>query len=228
VLLQNIALVSHLLPLFLFFLFFRRNNERDIRVILFYCLYSFVNDIVITHLNTTEQYTLTFILLSAFTLIEYALFSYVLYINIKKAIFRKLILIISPFFIVFSIFQFLRSAGNGIDSISITVEYILLIIYCLFYFFDELIEPNATFIYATYKFWILVAILIYSTGTFFLFLQSSDLTPEEWNKWSIINHLCTIAKTAFFSVAVIMRKEPQENHFFDVDADHLFENHYKP
>lgn len=195
---------------------------------MFYCLYSFLNDIIITQLNNNEQHQSVFILLSAFTLIEYALFTYVLFINIKKNIFRKLILIISPFFIVFSVFQFLKSIGNNIDSISITVEYILLIIYCLFYFFDELMEPNATFIYATYKFWILVGILIYSTGTFFLFLQSDDLTPEEWNKWSIINHLCTIVKALFFSIAVVMKKEPQENHFFDVEADRLFESHYKP
>jgi hypothetical protein len=58
----------------------------------------------------------------------------------------------------------------------------------------------------------LVAILVYSTGTFFFFMQSDSLSNEQWAKWSIINYLCTTLKNILFSVAVLMRKDEPKDH----------------
>lgn len=112
------------------------------------------------------------------------------------------------------------------DSSSITIEYILIIIYSLFYFFEEINEPNATFIYSSYSFWLITGILIYSTGTFFLFMQSNNLTNEEWKKWSIINNIFTMIKNGFFCIAVSMKK----NHISTskIHLDELYENPFKP
>ena len=221
--LLNISVGSHLIPLLLFLFFIKRNREKDIRVIFWYCVYSFINDLLVTDaFNINIGNDSTFLFLSIFTIVEYVLFSIAIYLNLKKGLFKRIILWFSPFFIIFCLFLFFNRGGkNDIDSISITVEYILIIAYCLFFFFEELNEPNTTFIYASYKFWIIVGILIYSTGTFFFFMNSSDLTDEQWDKWSAINYVGTIIKNAFFSVAMVLKKAkpPESNPPFDNKFD---------
>jgi hypothetical protein len=192
-------------------MFSTRNKARDIRVILFYTIYTFANDNLLRLLKGSGNDDAIFIFLSLFTIVEYLLFSYALYLNIRKPLFKKIIIYATPLFLAFSCYQFLNSSSN-IDALTITLENLLLIIFCLFYFFDELGEPQATFIYSSYKFWMLVAILVYSTGTFFFFMQSDSLSNEQWAKWSIINYLCTTLKNILFSVAVLMRKDEPKDH----------------
>ena len=117
---------------------------------------------------------------------------------------------------------------DNIDSISITVEYILLIVYSLFWFFEQLNEPNTTFIYSTHTFWIVVGILIYSTGTFFFFAQSNNFTNDEWERWLPINHIFTIVKNLAFTVAIAIDKKPSSNQDFDNPYDELFEKPITP
>lgn len=206
--LLNSSIGSHLIPLFLFFLLIKRNRAKDVRVIFWYCAYTFINDLlVINAFNLQTKGNTTFILLSVFTIVEYLLFAFVIYLNLKTLVFKRIIIIVSPLFLLLCIYLLLNPGNKAdIDSVSITVEYILIIAFSLFFFFEELNEPNTTFIYASYTFWLIVGILIYSTGTFFFFMQSSDLTNEQWQKWAVINYVFTIIKNAFFSVAMIINK----------------------
>ena len=103
------------------------------------------------------------------------------------------------------------------DSISITVEYIAIIIFTMFFFYEEISAPNTTFIYSTSQFWAIVGILIYSAGTFFLFLYSDSITKEEWEKFSIINFIFTIIKNICFSIAVVIKPDPEN---FNTDENH--------
>ena len=181
----------------------------EIRVIIFYCLYSLINDYLITSFSASEEEAnnSVFILLSLFTVVEYVLFSVAIFLMLKNKVFKRIILFASPVFFVFVGYQFYLNFHNSpIDSISITVEYLFLIAFCLFYFFEEINVPNATFIYSSYKFWLIVGILIYSTGTFFLFMNSNDLSDDEWDRWAVINYVFTILKNAFFGVAIAINK----------------------
>ena len=203
----NISIASHLLPIILFFIFHNRNRKWDVRVILFYCLYAFVNDLLITQLRSGP----TFTFLSVFTVVEYSLCSLAIYLNLNRPLFKKIILWASPIFLFFSIFQFFNSGTkNDIDNITITVEYIFLIIYCLFFLFEVLNESSTTIIYSSHRFWIVIGVLIYSTGTFFLFMQSSNMSETAWDRWLVINYIFTTIKNIFFSVAIIIKSSPPE------------------
>jgi hypothetical protein len=192
-----------------------RNRQTDIRLIIFYCAYSFLNDTLVTASERNIIYlgsNTSYYLLSCFTIVEYVVFALVLYLNIQYRIFRTIIFALSPVFVIFSVILLTRYSSANIDSLTITVEYILVIAFCIFYFFDELRQPKTEFIYSSYKFWILVSILIYSAGTFFFFMQANNLTNEQWAKWRAINHSFTILKNILFSVAVLMRKDEPKDH----------------
>lgn len=176
-------------------------------MILVYCLYSFLNDSLIIYRDFFGiSNSGVFYLLSFFTILEYILFSTVIYSYLKKNIFKKIILAISPLFLAFSVILLIQANTSNIDSTTITVENIIIIIFCLFFFFEEISEPRVTFIYSINKFWVIAGILIYSTGTFFLFMFSENLSDDEWDKWSIINYVFTILKNSSFSIAVIMKE----------------------
>lgn len=83
----------------------------------------------------------------------------------------------------------------------------------MLFFFEQISEPEVTFIYSSHKFWLLLAILIYSTGTFFLFMYSSSMSDEQWDDWSLINRIFTILKNSFFCIAIIMKKEVSDNNY---------------
>ena len=75
----------------------------------------------------------------------------------------------------------------------------------------------------------ILGILIYSTGTFFFFMQSSDLTDEQWDTWSPINYVFTLIKNILFGVAIIIRKNnvPPDNSF-KPPYDELFDKPITP
>lgn len=150
---------------------------------------------------------LIYVLLSLFTVCEYMFFSAFIYSNLPKGTLRRIVFFASPLFVGYSILEFFRAQDSSIDSPVITIEYILLIIFCMFYFFKEISQPQSVFIYSSYAFWVIVSILIYSAGTFFYFAFSDNLSDDEWRKWSIINHIFTIIRNILFGIAVIMPKK---------------------
>ena len=198
-LIQNISALTSLLPLFFFILFFKRNNKKEIRVILFYCTYSSINDFILINIQYIQKYdSLGFFLLSLFTIVEYLCISALIYIQLNSNLFKKIILVVSPLFILFSLIQYFTATTYVMDSLTITVENIIIISYCLFFFFEQINKVEVTFIYSSYKFWLILSILLYSTGTFFLFMFSSSMSDTEWEKWSPINFVFNIVKNVLF------------------------------
>ncbi len=165
-------------------------------------------------LDGKEEYNhLTFLLLSIFTVIEYLSFAFIIYHLIKSSLLRTIIIFVSPIFVLYSIIQYFTSSTTNIDSLTITVENIIILSFCLFFFYEQLDVPEVTFIYLSYKFWLVLAILIYSTGTFFFFMFSSSMSNDQWETWSLINYVFSILKNAFFSIAIIMKKDNSDNNY---------------
>lgn len=180
-------------------------------------LYSFINDsIVLKFSDNQDNNRVVYNLLSLYTIVEFIVYTAVIYWCLRMFKLKRIILFFSPLFILFSLYQlFSTSSINenslSIDSLSITVENLILICFALLYFYEQLAEPQESFVYSSYRFWIILGILIYSTGTFFFFLQSDSLTDEQWDDWSLINYFCTILKIIFFSIAILMKKESSDN-----------------
>lgn len=214
-------MISHLLPLVLYVLLFSiKVTHSALRVVLLYCLYSFFNDLLLIYAEgRPESGKLGLILWCVFTLVEYCLLAMALRFILKSTSLKKVISISLPIFIFFATTAFYLSFSSGdkidstiIDSLSITVEYLLLIAFCLFYFYEEMSFPNTAFIYSSFRFWIVVGILIYSTGTFFFFMYSSSLDGDEWSAWSVINYVFTLLKNTLFSIAVwVAKKESRKS-----------------
>jgi hypothetical protein len=169
-----------------------------------------------------------FNILSAFTLIEYTAFSFVLYSVIDNRIFRAIILASSVVFYVFVIYYFLTTKNNTFDSLPASLEAILIVAFSIFYLFDQMNKPQVIFIYQEPNFWFVVAFILYFSGTLFLFIQASNLSKEVRDNFWKINLFLMIIKNILFAIAFSTRKSKNlqqtlENPF----ENEVFENPYK-
>lgn len=152
------------------------------------------------------------ILMWSFTFFEFLFFSIFLYYSLSKKTNRRLLLIASILFVLSAVlnlvFNFSQSSHvNVFDTLPISISAITLIIFCIIYLFEKIQSPEIGFVYATPNFWVVVGIMIYFAGTFFLFLQYSELSVQEQDNFWIINWICIILKNIFFSIAFYLTEK---------------------
>ncbi len=172
-----------------------------------YSVYTFANDNALVFLqtklsqNTQLKYLLGYnrILLYSFTIIEYLFFSSFFYFILEKKGFRKIIIAL---FTLFCVYFILSKAPKQFDSIQTSIEGTLIIIYSIFYFYEQMNKEEATFIYQNFTFWLVVGILIYLVGNLFLFTYAATLPNAVRDKYWIINYVCNITKNVLFAYAI--------------------------
>ena len=169
-----------------------------------YCFYSLLNDLWISNIKSNESLS---VFLSAFTILEYSFFSIFIYSLLESTAAKKAILVISMLFVLSSIFIYFNNQNTPFDAIPASIEAVILISFTIYLLFEQNNKPEISLIYLSYTFWITFGFLIYLSGTFFLFVQYSNL-PEETQDtvWSI-NLVCNILKNILFAIAFSMRKE---------------------
>jgi len=191
-------------------LFLKRFNHLALRVILIYILYSFINDVAI--LILMRQGISVLYLLASFTVIEYTLFALFFYLLSTSKKFNRFLLILSVLFYLLAIVNFVfLGAYENFDSLPASVEAFIIIIYCIYYFYDQLNKPQVTFIYSTFHFWITIGIFIYVAGTFFLFVQYSILSESQRTFFWIITLISNILKNILFTISFIIPSKPSDS-----------------
>lgn len=191
------------------------------KVIFFYSIYSFLNDLVIIYRSSVGLKFSVF--LYTFTVIEYIFFSFLLYYLIKSSLVKKAIIVCSLLFIAFCLYNILNEPIKVFDSLQASIESILVLAYCIIYFYEQLNQPQISFIYTKYTFWLITGVLIYLSGTFFLFAFAVNLPEETRDQFWIINLICSVLKNVLFTVSILIyiktsKKPPQ----------HPIEPNYQP
>ena len=221
--LQNIAFFSGLLPLAFFFIFKKNNKKREIKVIFIYLLYNFLNDAVAYYLIRMAHYD-PYILYDIFTIAELVFFCIFYLDTIKTKFIKKIIFLIIFCFIIYSIVDyFFISQNKSFNSTTSGAEAIIIILMCLYYFYAELKQVTSALIYTTKNFWVIIAFLIFLSGTFFLYIYTENMVQDNNFKtqYSIINSSFLVLKNILFSIAMIIKPTmppaqidlPNEKHF---------------
>lgn len=206
--LSNVSYWLDLLPVLVFLFFVKKIREKPIWAIFIYSIYSFVNNsFVFYNIKHKIDYSKFYY---TFTLFEYLLFVTMLFFIIKSNIVKKLIIPISIFFTFFCAYYILASKIDGFDSIQTAVECILIIILCLFYFYEQLISQEVALIYNNYKFWIVIALLLYLAGAFFIFVFAASMPKKEADSYWAIIFIGAIIRNILFTIAVYLSTRPQD------------------
>jgi hypothetical protein len=188
-------------------LFLKRNRTGGFWVIFVYCLASFVTDKVYGHLdNDTERFYVYF----SFTFVEYTLFTLFVFLSLKEALFRYILLLSSLAFYLFAVFNVIGKKSEGFDSLTASVEDILIIIYSIFFLYEQIKGPAAFFIYQSKSFWIIIAFLIYFSSTLFLFIYGKSF--EKNSTYWVINNIFDIVKNMLFTVAFALKTNKKQQY----------------
>lgn len=206
--LRALSIYSGILPIIFFFVFLERNKKGGLWVIFFYVLISFITDFTLSTFSIPAA--AYFYFYSLFTVFEYSFFTAFLFINFKRAPLRKFILLVSLLFFLFCIYSLVVAKDYSFDSLPASIEAILIIIYCIIFFYEQINNPDISFIYSSKKFWVTTAFLVYLSGTLFLFIYTSDLSEAEQFYYWPINYFFNILKNLVIALAFyIPTSKPQ-------------------
>jgi hypothetical protein len=198
---------SNFLPIILFFVFLKKvKHDVGIRIIIIYAFANFVINYWITLTSTANTF-----LYESFTLIEYILFVGYVYTQVKSKTTKSLIIIVSTAFtIFFFVYSFLAKAVKGIDSIPIGVETIIILGFAFYYLYERMNDTTTLFIYNTNTFWIILGIVLYLAGSFFIYIFASSLRNSDINKYWFITNIFSILKNIFFCIAIFIHAKPSK------------------
>jgi hypothetical protein len=177
-------------------------------VIFLYCLISIGTDNIYHYLTSRIYIFYTY---SSFTIVEYTFFALFLYFALKEKAFKYILLGCSLLFYIIAIHNLVTIKTERFDSFSASVEDILLIIYAIFFLYEQITAPDTFYVYYTKKFWIVIGLLIYFSATLFLFIYAATFTDaqQRTSYWSI-NNFSDIIKNLLFSISFTMKADKKQ------------------
>jgi hypothetical protein len=195
-----------------------RHKAGGLWVIFIYMVYSLVTELV-NFIMQYDHHVTSYFNFNLFGIIEYCLLTYYIRSRIRNTTLKSLILILSGLFLIVSIIRISGHYFNVYDSLSNGLESILLIIYSIFYFFEQISKPSHIFFYSIPEFWIIVAILLYFSGTFFIDTYAQGLIEDQSFKvkYSVINNSFAILQNLLFGVAMIVKGGDKINDLPNLD-----------
>lgn len=145
-----------------------------------------------------------------------------MYAVIPKKGIRKIIFFVAIGFIIFAIADIIYNKGVEFDSFASGIESIIIILLCVYYLFVQIRGANNLLLYSTLDFWVVIAFLIYFSGTFFLYLMTDNMkgNPSFQKIYFIINISFNILKNLLLCVAMTMKlNNPKESSSLLPDLD---------
>jgi hypothetical protein len=205
-LLQKLAYFTELLPIIFYLIFLKRNKGEGLWVIFIYSVLSLLTEKIF---EITERE----IVYSIFTMVEFTLFSFFFYSSLKTKSFKYIPMIGAVIFYAVAISNF---TNKRFDSLSSSLEAILIIPYCILLLYEQIRDPNVIFVYYNKKFWVIIAFFLYFSATLFLYIYYSSLSPEQRSTYWLINNFFEILKNILFCISFIMKKRSNNPYAVDI------------
>ena len=179
------------------------NKVKSKKSIIAIVIYSFILLILLSLSDFVEAhkaYRRPYYLFYTFT--EYSFFAFIFWQNIEGHRFKIFMTLASTFFISFQIVYFFTSKPKILDSIPIGIETILVFIYTVYYLFEQFKNPNVQFINRTFSFWLVIGIVIYLSGSFFLYILANEVPFKELMSYWFLTYAFDIIKNIFFAIGI--------------------------
>lgn len=183
-------------------------KDKSLWVIFFLLIINFISDgYGLYSLYLASPNYLTF---NIYLLFETVCLSIFYYQVVAESIVKKAIALIISVFVVFWLYSFIRSGFDQFLYSCAAFENIFILVFALYYYYEQIIKINSAFIYMQPRFWIVSAYLVYIAGTFFLLLYIPSLNSKEQVKYYILNYVFVIIRTILLCIAMFM-KDKSEN-----------------
>lgn len=122
------------------------------------------------------------------------------------------VLSLSVVFLITAFGLYLYHRNLDFQSRIFSIENIIIIPLCVLYFYEQITKPDTLFVYLLKSFWIVLGIIIYVTGTLFVFSYIDSLPRAEQNKYWVINLVFNATKNLFFAIALLINETKQKKY----------------
>ena len=95
-----------------------------------------------------------------------------------------------------------------IDSIQIGIETIIVLVFSFYYLYEKTNDTTTLYIYSTFSFWIVIGMVLYLAGSFFIYLFASSLSKKEVAQYWAVTNFLSFLKNIFFAIAIIVNSKP--------------------
>ena len=166
-----------------------------------------------------------------YNILEYSMLSYLFYLYIKNKYIRNILLFSSIPYILFCIYDFIIAKEPSLAFYPLIIEYLVLLLFIVYFFFEVIQESIVEPIYHKAIFWISVAFITNFSGNFFLLLSSINSFQDEEFRYTftIIYSSVTILKNILLCISVIVNENNNEDqllkdNFIELDSFLPFKN----
>jgi len=190
----------------------RLKIERSIWLLIIYCAFNSICNLftsLIIPLLTTPNIVnkINYYIYAAFTIVEYALFTFFIFLNLKKKGPKTIIAYASIFFVLFNIWHTSKAKPAGLDSIPIAIETILIFSYCVYYLYTQINTMEDMFIYDKYQFWMIIGIMVYLGGSFFIYILANIVSRKTLIEYWFLTYVFYIIKNILFAIGISLYKK---------------------
>lgn len=146
---------------------------------------------------------------NVFTTLEFAFYSFLFYINFTKLIFKRLVLIFVPIFLItVSVnLTFIQGLNKTFHSYTFLLGSFFIVVFCCCFFYESVLPDNIDQQLSKQPFfWICSGLLIYYLGSviinaLFQYLVSNDLQLEGKRIYNTINRTLNVILYSSFCIA---------------------------
>lgn len=188
-----------------FFIFYWKSSffKIGLRILFSYAAFIFLINLIL-YWNQGNK-----LLYALSTVVESIAFISFLYLQIKNKRLKRALLTIGSIVVLFDvIFPFLQYEIKLIDSIQIGIETIVVLVFSFYYLYEKANDTTTLYIYSSYTFWIVIGMVIYLSGSFFIYLFADSLSMEEVSKYWFVTNILSILKNIFFTIGIVVNSKP--------------------
>ena len=203
-------------------------SSKALRVFFVYLAYICLHTLFTILLRYFGSFIAYTVLLRFFNIIELGFLSYFVYLSITSVLVKRIILFAQPLFACYCIYDYLSTTQPTIGYFPAAVECLIMLSFIIYFFFELMQKVVSIPLYVTIEFWLAVALILYFSGNFFLFVYSrSMINDKEFQAvYKTIYSPIIIIKNTFISLAIIFKANLNSTNrsedFFNPDLDRFF------
>jgi len=142
-------------------------------------------------------------LFHANSFLEFVFYPLILSFILKNKIFQYTIIISITSFLIFAIFNiYLWEPLTAFNTNTRAVEGILMIAFCIYFYFDLFLKTEVVKLSTYPYFWLVSGLLIYFSGTLFLYLYANQIVKSTNITYWIIHSILNIFLNIMFSISI--------------------------
>ena len=146
---------------------------------------------------------------------EFAAISLLFYKVIGSPRSQKVILIILLLAGPYLLYSIIASPIDSFNSVLAGLTYLVFLIYSIYYLFERMKDPTAIYLFSSPVFWVVVAIIIYSAGTFFPFIYAKNYMAERefLDLYDLIHDPLYIIRNLIFAFAMLQKDKKLRSNY---------------